>query len=94
MDRLHRSVDRDRASPFLDCCNERRGCHEYALSIKSNTYFLFLLLMFRSAVIRRLLEAKRPVEFDPRLRPLTEVNAESYGYNSLLFIPYASWCII
>lgn len=37
--------------------------------------------MFRSAVIRRLLEAKRPVEFDPRLRPLTEVNAESYGYN-------------
>lgn len=30
-------------------------------------------------VLRRLIEAKRPVEYDPRLRPQTEINAESYG---------------
>lgn len=31
------------------------------------------------SVARRLFEAKRPVEYDRRLRPRTEVNPESYG---------------
>lgn len=29
--------------------------------------------------LRTLLEVKRPVEYDARLQPLTDVSAESYG---------------
>eukprot|EP01036_Dinobryon_divergens_P034200 gene34200-44183_t len=36
-----------------------------------------------AATLRRLVEAKRPVEFDVRLQPLTDSGAESYGFPSL-----------
>lgn len=34
-------------------------------------------------MIRKLLEAKRPLEFDRRFKPLTDTNAESFGFPSL-----------
>lgn len=36
-----------------------------------------------SFVTRKLLEAKRPVEYDSSLRPTTDTNVESYGFPSL-----------
>eukprot|EP01031_Cornospumella_fuschlensis_P039606 gene39606-48217_t len=42
--------------------------------------------MFNLVVVvaaRRVLESKRPVEFDPDLQPTTDLNAESYAFPSL-----------
>lgn len=41
----------------------------------------FVLVIFLPfwIVARKLIEAKRPVEYDIRLQPMTDLNAESYG---------------
>lgn len=37
------------------------------------------IVFHRLSVIRRILEVKRPVEYDRRLQPFTDLNAESFG---------------
>jgi membrane-associated phospholipid phosphatase len=44
---------------------------------------LYVILVRNMSVLRRVLEAKRPVEFDSRLQPLADVHADSYGFPSI-----------
>lgn len=55
-------------------------------------YGIYWSILFPSSVLiyddrlalRRFIEAKRPVEYDIRLQPMTDKSAESYGYDSFM----------
>jgi len=51
--------------------------------IGSKHFFVVMLNLGFSFCLRKLVAAKRPVEYDNRLQPLTDLGAESYGFPSL-----------
>ena len=55
------------------------GCIE----LKTKHFFVVAMNLVGCYVGRRLIAAKRPVEFDVRLKPITDLSAESYGFPSM-----------
>ena len=55
----------------------------YLFVYKSQIFIHIQIYIYIYTVIRKILEVKRPVEYDPRLRPTTDTNAESYGFPSI-----------
>jgi len=51
--------------------------------IGSRHFFIVMMNLGFAFCIRKLIAAKRPVEYDIRLQPLTDISAESYGFPSL-----------
>lgn len=49
----------------------------YILCILTTIIFNFVVFIFPAA--RNLIEAKRPVEYDRRMKPTTDINSGSYG---------------
>lgn len=43
-------------------------------------YFICYLILIMFAVLRKIISAKRPIEYDKSLVPRTDTNPESYGY--------------
>eukprot|EP01038_Epipyxis_sp_PR26KG_P009209 gene9209-12419_t len=50
--------------------------------IGASHFWVVMMNITVAAVLARLLEAKRPVEFDIKLQPLSDISAESYGFPS------------
>ena len=55
------------------------GCFE----LKTKHFFVVMMNLVACFSLRRLVAAKRPVEYDARLKPLTDLSAESYGFPSM-----------
>lgn len=51
--------------------------------IGSRHFFIVMMNLGFAFCIRKLIAARRPVEYDIRLQPLTDIGAESYGFPSL-----------
>lgn len=59
------------------------GCIVGLVEVGSSFFWIVSLNLCASFVLRKLLEAKRPLEYDRRMKPLTDTNAESFGFPSL-----------
>jgi membrane-associated phospholipid phosphatase len=53
------------------------------LEIGSKHFWVVMLNLAACFLARKIISAKRPVEYDSRLQPLTDVNAESFGFPSI-----------
>ncbi|RYH24767.1 phosphatase PAP2 family protein [archaeon] len=53
------------------------------IELGSNHFWVVMFNLVVVVIARRILEAKRPVEFDPDLQPTTDLSAESYAFPSL-----------
>jgi hypothetical protein len=55
------------------------GCYELGI----RHFYVVMANLFSCYVLRKLIAAKRPVEYDIRLQPTTDMAAESYGLPSI-----------
>jgi membrane-associated phospholipid phosphatase len=70
--------------PWYDICSliwfiAAIGCIE----IGWKHFWLVSANLFVSFVLRKIIQAKRPVEYDLRLQPMSDLGADSYGFPSL-----------
>lgn len=53
------------------------------VEIKTKHFFVVSMNLFVCYIARKLIRAKRPVEYDTRLKPLTDWGEDSYGFPSV-----------
>jgi membrane-associated phospholipid phosphatase len=70
--------------PWKDICTVIwLFCTIGTIEFKGRHFFLVIMNLAACFIARKLIAAKRPVEYDIRLQPLTDLGEESYGFPSI-----------